>query len=141
MSFAQTSIGVTFLGGVLLAASNAVIPPAPRIQVHSLTYEAGVVHQERTVRVGPPATVFWAQWQAEVIDAETEAPVRGCVGNGSWNYAEGYRVFDIPLGEWVGQPITCTPDILPARFYLRASWYWGEDQTSKESAVYERATE
>ena len=141
MSFTNISVGIGAVSAGLLFVTGSIIPPLPPITVHSLTYDAGVVHQERTVEVDPPAVVFWAQWRAEVIDATTDAPVPGCVGSGSWNYEAGYKVVDIPIGEWVGQPITCTPDILPDRFYLRASWYWGEDQTSAESAIYEGAAE
>lgn len=120
------TIALALIGGV---AVNLVLPGPQPIVVHSLTYSDGVVHQERTITTEQPA--FFAAWTAQIVDAATGLPVPHCNGSGSWPYPAGYRVADIPLAEWVGNPL-CTPESLdPTKQYRPvAAWYWGEDQTS-----------
>ena len=134
MSMSQIGIGVGIITSALLVAFNAVLPATPAIQVHSLTISGGVVHQERTITAD--GEVFYADWRAAVIDAETGEPVPTCDGGGSWPYKVGHMVADIPLDEWVGREGECMIDDLPPRFYLRAIWLWGAEQTTATSEVY-----
>lgn len=133
MSFLQTATGGGFLILVGSVTLQSLLPgPAP-IVVHDLVYEDGQVTQKRTVTA--PDDVFFAQWRAEVVNYETNAPVIACTGSGSWNYSAGYAEPHLSLADWTGNPL-CDVDDLPNSFYLRATWRWGNDQTSKASAVY-----
>lgn len=133
MSFVHTFVGSSFLVLVGSGILQAVLPgPAPII-IHDLEYENGHVTQKRTVT--SKDGVFFAQWRAEVVDYETNAPVIACTGAGSWNYSAGYAEPVFTLADWTGNP-ACDVDDLPTSFYLRATWRWGDDQTSKSSDIY-----
>ena len=133
MSATQMLRAVLLVGGVSVAGLNgvikAVLPEIPPIVAHSLEYKDGVILQDRTVTVEGDG-VFWAQWEAQIVYAETGDAVPGCTGSGSWNYKAGTKTYEIPLAEWVGAA-SCTPEALPAGCYKPvAAWAWGPDQTS-----------
>jgi hypothetical protein len=136
MSITNLSVGIGAVSGFLVLVVGAIAPKPAPIQVHSLEFDGGIVHQERTVITD--GETFFAWWRAEVVDAATGDPVPQCSGGGDWPYVAGYRVVDVPLGEWVGRPEDCTLDDLPDQFYLRASWFWGDDQTNARSVIYTR---
>lgn len=133
MSFTHTSIGIAAIVAVGTALIQTIAPETKHITVHEITYDAGMVTQSRTVRTddGGP---FFAEWRAEVIDAETGEPVDACSGSGSWNYNAGHADVSMTLSRWTGTE--CTKHDLPASFSLRATWRWGSDQTSGQSPVY-----
>jgi hypothetical protein len=121
------------VGGAVVGGGSAVLqvilPAVPPIQVQSLVYGDGIIHQTRTV-TAPDGGVFWAQFHAQVIDTNTGKPAPFCDGSGSWNYKAGSATYDIPLPEWVGDA-RCTPESLPSScFRPVATWFWGTDQTS-----------
>lgn len=134
MSVTQTMFG----GGILVVVGSAILQsilpgPSP-IVVHSLSYENGFVTQDRTVSADDG--VFFAQWRAEVVDVADDYPVANCSGSGSWNYPSGRSAPEMSLPVWTGNPL-CDESQLPDQFYLRATWVWGDDQTSGESIIYE----
>ena len=132
MSF--TGSAVTFAAMVALgtAALNPVVkllaPPPPHIVIHAITYDAGMITQDRTVRGDGP--VFWMQWQAEIIDKATGQIVPGCEGSGSFNYPTGRKAATMTLQRWVGSD-TCAP--APGGTYQpRAVYHWGDNQVIAE---------
>lgn len=117
----------------LVSVWDAVIPappPPPPIAVHSLTYDAGYIIQERTVK--KPSWV--AGWQAEIVDDRSGRTVPNCVGSGFWNYPGGTIAPRISLGEWVGNP-AC--ELTPGRYYPRASYWDGSFKTVFRGDVFE----
>lgn len=124
MSMTQTILGSSVLILVGTTVVDLVTPSAPNIVVHALHYEAGVMHQDRTVIPNDGSEVFYAFWAAQIIDANTGAQV--CSGDGSWPYAGGRKVVALPLDEWVGSDC----DLGPGEYVPLAAWYWGSDQTS-----------
>lgn len=137
MSMSQALLGASIITAVGYAAINLVLSPllpAP-ITVHSLTYQSGIVSQDRTIVTD--GTSFYAQWAAAVIDTATGEAVPWCTGSGSFPYQPGHKVKEFPLAEWVGNA-NCTADSLnPGTYFLRASWQWGATQTSRDSAAFE----
>ena len=133
MSFVNTLIGSSFLVLVGSGILQAILPGPPPIVVHSLEYADGQVTQKRTVTTDDG--VFFAEWRAEVVDSATNIPVADCTGTGSWNYSPGYAAPEMDLATWTGND-ACDADDLPASFYLRATWRWGDDQTNGESQIY-----
>ena len=127
----QTTIGTAVLGPALAVAAGIFLPEPPAITVHSLTYENGIVHQERTIIADAPA--FHADWSARVQDQDG---VTVCEGNGSWAYATGYAVFDIPIDDWVGDPGCLDRLSANHQYRLIAAWNWGDNQTSQVSEPF-----
>lgn len=85
-------------------ASSFVTPPP--IEVHSLTYDRGVIVQERTINTNGP---WLAIWDAQIMDVSTGKAVPGCAGSGVWQYPPGDLVARVPLAEWVGAPCKLGP--------------------------------
>lgn len=134
MSVTQTVFGSGILVVVGSAILQSVLPGPSPIVVHELSYDSGFVTQDRTVSVEDG--VFFAQWRAEVVEATSGSLVADCAGEGSWNYTSGRSAPEMTLQRWTGNE-ACDESKLPDEFYLRATWVWGDDQTSKESIVYE----
>lgn len=135
MSVSQTVVGIGVLTAVGTMFLQAVLPAPMPLTVNSLTYEAGIVSQDRTVVTD--GTAFYAQWAAAVIDMSTGDIVPWCSGSGSFPYQPGHKVKQFPLAEWVGNA-NCTADSLNAgTYFLRASWQWGATQTSRDSEPFE----
>lgn len=133
----QSVLGVGIVAAVVaITLKTALSPFAPiPLDVHSLVYEAGTVFQDRTITTD--GTAFYAQWAAAVIDVATGDPVPWCSGSGSFPYQPGHKVKEFPLATWVGNE-NCTPENLnPGTYFLRASWQWGTEQTSKDSEPFE----
>lgn len=122
MSMAQTFAGVGVLAVAGHLALNAILPNPPPIEVHSLTYRDGMVHQARTIRPADGRAVAMT-WVAEIADAETGLDVPGCHGSGANVYRAGTAEATYPLSEWVGNA-ACAPAVLePGRAYiLQAAW-------------------
>ena len=133
----QTVFGVCILAAIGTVTVKSVLSPfAPRpLTVHSLTYEAGIVLQDRTIVTD--GTSFAMTYTASVVDADTGRTVPWCHGSDSWNYSPGHKVAEIPLAEWVNNP-ACTPESLPVgTYFLRGGWQWGAEQVAADSAVFE----
>ena len=124
MSTTQMILGSGVLIFVGTTVVDLVTPAPPNIVVHDLHYEAGVMHQDRTVISDEGTDVFYAFWAAKIIDANTREQM--CAGDGSWPYAAGRKVVQLPLDEWVGAEC----DLGPGEYIPLAAWYWGSDQTS-----------
>lgn len=136
MSTAHLVAGVVGASVILQGLVSLALPDLPPIEVHSLTYKDGIVHQDRTVVA--EGDTFPAEWRAFVMDANTKQPVDGCSGSGFWPYKAGRRVAEIPLPEWVGSE-TCTREYLASlggEYYPLASWHWGNDGTSKKGKPF-----
>ena len=129
MSLFQTTLGA----GIVFAAAQGLymaIGPAPApIQVHSLTYDAGYIVQDRTV--AQPAVV--AQWQADILTQHGN-PVPNCHGEGFWRYAGGRSAPRFTLQEWVGNP-NC--QLLPGQYFPRAIYSNGEFEVVKRGEIFE----
>jgi len=125
MSVGQLFIGAGIVGVALNVALNAVLPSAEGVIIHSLTYDAGYVLQDRTVMA---ESDFYANWAASVVDLETGAIVYPCEGSGAFGYQPGRKVAKLTLAEWVGND-ACTEDVLVSghEYELRAVWNWGGD--------------
>jgi hypothetical protein len=129
MSTANFVVGMSLAAAVTQATLTLILPEAPPIDVHSLTYKDGLVYQDRTVTAD--SDYFPAEWRASIVDHLTRIPVDGCVGSGFWNYPAGRKVAEVPLTEWVGSD-TCTPEYLRGlggEFYAVASWHYGNSST------------
>lgn len=126
------------IGGFALAASWAIdlaVPAPPPITVHSLSYDAGLVTQDRTVIAD--GEVMLMTWGAQVVNAATGEPVPGCTGSGTWPYEAGRREFSMPLDRWVGS-LACLPGMLePGQYYLRAVYSWQHDAVTAASPMFE----
>jgi hypothetical protein len=129
MSFTQTLIGMGAVGLVAQSLLSAVLPDATGIFVHSLSYDNGMVTQDRTVVTGQPS--FYAQWAVNVVDAETGQMVPECAGNGAAPYREGRKSLTFTLSDWTGND-NCTPDVLidGRKYELQAVWSWGDKNVS-----------
>lgn len=128
MSLIQTFIGGAIATVVLNASLSLVLPEAIGIRINKISYDNGVVTQDRTVRSD---TDFFAQWAATVVDAETGDVVPGCSGNGAAPYKPGDKVSKFLLGDWVGSQHCSADSLTPGRAYeLRAVWSWGADSVS-----------
>jgi hypothetical protein len=130
MSATHVVTGFT-LAAAIVQGVILVTFPIPPIEVHSLNYDAGVIHQDRTITTD--SEFFPAEWRATIISAETFLPVAGCTGRGFWNYTEGNRVAELALPVWVGQD-GCTREYLQmigGEFYPVASWHWGDEFTKQ----------
>lgn len=123
MSTTQMILGSSVLILVGTSLVDLVTPAPLNIVVHDLRYEAGVMHQDRTVISQGGSDVFYAFWAAQILDAKTGEQM--CAGDGSWPYAEGRKVVQIPLNEWVGAEC----DLGSGEYIPVAAWYWGSDQT------------
>ena len=131
MSIGNTLIGGGLLAAMLQAAWVAVSPFPPPIVIHSLTYQDGMVIQDRTVKA---ATKFAAVWTAEIVDATTGAVVAGCSGGGAWDYVPGRKAVEMTVQEWVGSP-TC--DVPAGKFYPRSTYKAGEFYISERGEIFE----
>jgi len=137
MSMTQTLIG----GGAMVLALNfavsAILPEPAPIEVHSLVYLAGEIYQERTITTDQPA--FPILWTATVENADTGESVIWCEGNGVNGYPPGYRVVLFrSLADWTGRDECTVESLPPGRYALRASWRWGEsNSTSAKSEPFE----
>lgn len=119
--------------GITTALAFAIPPlfPDPPIVVHSLVYDGGRVTQDRTVT--SEGDTFYANWAAIVVDA---AGIPKCSGDGNWAYSVGRRGAEMSLSEWTGDK-DCGSKLIPGQQYrLKASWFWGDDQTSATSAPF-----
>jgi hypothetical protein len=134
MSVINTAVGGVGAVAIGTAVLQAVLPgPAP-IVVHQLSYEAGIVTQDRTVTTNAP--VFFAKWRAQVVNVATGDPLRRCTGGGTWNYKSGRAAYSMPLSQWVGSD-ACPASSLPEGAYrLIATWSWGDEQTHAQSPVF-----
>lgn len=131
----NTLIGTGILAAALSAALSAVLPAPPAIIVHRLSFDGQTVTQDRTVNGEGDA--FYMAWAAGVFHADTQDAVPWCEGNGAFAYALGRKEVTMDLGRWTGRD-ECTPESLPPGPYvLRATWSWGDQQTSAESNVFE----
>ena len=134
MHTAQALIGSVVIAGALSLAFDTVAPEVKPIVVHELSFDGQIMSQDRTVTTD--GKVFFARWEAQVIDAETGDVVPWCKGGMPWNYDAGHKVYQDTLENWVGSP-ACTVDSLPSGQYQGvATWYWGTDQTSKSSNIF-----
>lgn len=132
MSTGQTIAGLAALGVAAQVFITSLLPDPPPIEVHSLTYQNGIVHQDRTVNSDVP--FFYSKWQAQVVYASSGVAVEGCTGYRAWNYQYGRTVDDKPLAEWVNAP-GCT--LSPGRYRLAASWFFGDAREFYRSEVFE----
>lgn len=130
MSVTHTILSGGALAAGLQAVWLAIGPPAPPIVVHSLTYDAGYIIQDRTVQ--KPAWV--AEWQAEIVSDVTGDVVAGCHGEGFWTYPGGRISPRISLTEWVGSE-ACT--LAPGRYFPRASFSDGGFEAVVRGDVFE----
>ena len=130
MHMTNLALGTAGLATALHLAVTAILPAAPPIVVNRLSYDAGVVVQDRTInRIGK----FSAVWEAEVISTKTGQAVPGCNGRGDWDYAPGNMVAQIPLAEWVGSSGCQLP---PGDYQLFARYRAGEWGTTARSDVF-----
>ena len=116
----QFTIGT---GALVLAMQGiwAVIGPTPPpIIVHSITYDAGMITQDRTITTAGP---FKVVWEAAIIDAKTGRIVTGCSGSGAWDYPPGSLSPSFPVAEWVGND-AC--DLSPGVYVPMATYSAGE---------------
>ena len=134
MSATHMVVGSSVVAAAVVGVLGLVLPEPQPITVHSISYEDGIVSQDRTVVAEGEA--FYASWAAAVMRAEDDTPIAWCNGSGSWPYPTGRRKAAIDLPEWVGSE-ECTPDSLPpGEYYLKAAWYWGNNQTSARSEPF-----
>lgn len=120
---------------VLNFAVGTVLPEAPRIEVHAITYADGKVTQDRTVNSDAP--VFRMHWSAELLDVATGETVPWCQGSGDFPYQTGRKAKTMPLAVWVGNP-DCTPESLPpGRYEPLAVYAWGDKQVIGRGKVFE----
>jgi hypothetical protein len=132
--FSQTAIGAGALVLALNATLAVVLPSPPAISVHDLSYGDGMVTQDRTIRGTGDA--FKIGWSATVINPTTDEPVPFCSGEGSFPYPIGRRAARMDLPTWTGRA-ECTPDSLsPGEYVLRATWSWGDQQTTATSEPF-----
>ena len=125
MSGTQTVIGMAMLTSIMTVTLQAILPAPAPIVVHDLFFDGSQMVQDRTVSTSGDA--FYAEWKAQIIDAETGKVA--CGGSGSWNYQPGRLRIEMPVERWAGD-ISCS--WLPAgSYYPLATWNWGDDQTSK----------
>lgn len=135
MSMIQTVIGGTAMVLVLNFAVGTVLPDAPRIEVHGITYADGRMTQDRSVF--SDAAVFQMHWTAEIRDAVTGNTVPWCQGSGNFAYQTGRHVKTMPLAVWVGND-ACTPESLPPGKYEPLAVYsWGDKQIIGHGEVFE----
>ena len=137
MSMTQTAFGVGIVVAALSGVLNVVLPAPPPITINSLAFDGVNVQQDRTVRANSDAGIFWAQWAADVVNAETGTPVPHCQGSGSWNYKSGQRVVTMDLAQWTGNAACLRDALLPGVYRLQATWHWGGEQTSAVSQPFE----
>lgn len=127
----QLAIGVTFLAALGTAGIRAVLPAVEGIAVHQISYQDGMVTQDRTVT--GTHDVFMAFWAANVTDVNTGLVVPGCEGDGSFAYPVGRATPEMPLQRWVGSD-GCV--LTPGTYELRGAWSWGDRQTVAKSAPF-----
>ncbi len=126
--FQPVSVG----GGVALAMSLVLSPlmPQPPIVIHSLTYDDGVVIQDRTVTTDGPWTGVWS---ADIIDTTTGEVAPNCHGEGVWDYAPGRKTPNIPFKEGVGNLLCELPE---GEYQLVAIYRAGTFKTIFRSEVF-----
>ena len=135
MSVLETIIGGAALTIVLNFTVGAILPDAPRIEVHSIRYAGGQITQDRTVN--SDAEVFRMHWTAEILDEVTGDTVPWCQGSGDFAYQSGRRAKTMPLDVWVGNA-KCTPESLPpGRYEPLAVYEWGDTQVIGRGEVFE----
>jgi hypothetical protein len=130
MSATQTIAGGAGLAAVMQAAWLAIAPAPPPIQIHSLTYDAGYIVQDRTVN----QSTWVAEWKAEIVENGSGETVPNCSGSGFWAYPGGTIAPRISLGEWVGNE-NCT--LAPGAYYPRATYWDGEHKVVYRGDVFE----
>lgn len=134
MHTAQALIGSVVIAGALSVVFDTVTPEIKPIVVHDLSFDGQTMSQDRTVTTD--GDVFFARWEAQVVDVSTGDVVPWCRGGMHWNYKAGQMVYQDTLENWVGSP-ACTIDSLPnGEYQAVATWYWGTDQTSKSSNIF-----
>jgi len=132
--FTQTIIGAGVITAALSTMISLALPPPPAIEVHRLAFDGHTVTQDRTVT--GQGSAFHMAWAASVFDAEGRA-VPHCSGSGAHAYAIGRQEVEMTLPRWTGAD-GCTPESLtPGAYTLRATWSWGDNQASAESAPFE----
>ena len=131
----QTLIGTGALAAVLSAAVGLVIPDPPAIDIHRLEWSGDMVTQERTVRGDGDA--FYMAWAAGVFDVDTGNAVPQCEGSGAFPYPIGTRAVQFDLARWTGADGCTFADLPPGRYILRATYSWGDRQTSAQSNILE----
>ena len=137
MSMTQTMIGIGMVTAILSGALNVVLPAPDPITINSLSFDGANVIQDRTVIADNPAGLFWAQWSAQVVNAETEKVVPQCNGEGSWNYVDGRRAVKMDLETWTRSPNCTLAGLDPGSYFLQATWHWGDNQTAAVSPSFE----
>lgn len=99
--YAMSTTQALAAGSALAVGASALLNsifPLPPIEIHSLTYDAGYIIQERTVNNSGDRLP--ALYEAAIINKRTGLPV--CEGSGAWRYSDGHAVIRIPVSEWVG---------------------------------------
>jgi len=131
----QAITGFAAMVAVGHIAIQAVLPAPVPITIHSIAYRDGTVLQDRTVETDGAS--FFAGWAATVINSTTGESVRWCEGSGAFPYKSGRITVEFTLPQWTGRA-ECTPESLPpGEYFLRGVWSWGDEQTSRDSAVFE----
>lgn len=130
MSATHTVLGSGILLATLQAVWMAIGPAPPPITVHSLTYDAGYIIQDRTVSW----SAWVAEWKAEIVEDRTGAAVPNCAGGGFWTYPGGRVVPRISLTEWVGNDACVLPT---GRYFPRATYWDGEFRAVVRGDVFE----
>lgn len=136
MSTSQFAVGFVAVLGLGQLALTSVLPDPQPIVVHSLTYDAGMIIQDRTVTAEDQ--FFPAQWRAYIFDASTDKPIEECSGSGFWPYEAGRQSIPMSLQRWTGNT-ACTVDFLRSyggEFYPVASWHWGNDFEKATGATF-----
>ena len=137
VSMTQTMIGIGVVSAILSGALNIILPAPVPITINSIAFDGVSVNQDRTVRPDNDAGVFWAQWSAQVVEADTRAPLPNCEGSGSKNYAAGRKVVTMSLPVWTGAAGCTIESLPPGQYRLQATWYWGDQQTAAVSQPFE----
>jgi len=120
-----------------LVAPTPEPPPHAYIEVHSITYSpagGGMIVQDRTIMPDDGQDVVLMGWAAQYVSAETDAPVRGCTGSGSWPYSGGRGAYPIPVNQWVGSDECALPT---GHYYPRAVFDTPGGQVSARGAIFE----
>lgn len=129
----QLAIGMAAVSTLLTVALQTVLPDPPRIEVHTISYSAGQITQDRTVNSDAP--VFFMRWRAFILDDATGLPIPNCSGSGEFEYPTGRHAKTMPIEVWVGNAL-CR-DLPPGRYVPEAIYIWGDDQVRATGAAFE----
>ena len=131
----QTVIGVVALVALGTGLIKTISPELPRIDVHSISYAAGNITQDRTINTDKD--VFRMHWTAVLLNAATGDVVPWCQGSGEFPYSAGRKAKTMTLPVWIGNAI-CTPESLPpGRYQPLAVYSWGDEQVIGHGEVFE----